>query len=102
MKYIISEHQKKVVHVLRRVEEDFDWIWDIVDEGVDMDLCQIDDFDEYFKQVVNGSAMTYLFNYFDNHLLQNSELKQNHCHLFLRQLSYHVNQLQWNIFYLLQ
>jgi hypothetical protein len=40
----------------------------IVDEGVDMDLCQIDDFDEYFKQVVNGSAMTYLFNYFDNHL----------------------------------
>ena len=68
MKYIISEHQKKVIHVLRRVEEDFNWIRDIVDEGVDMDLCQIDDFDEYFKQVVNGSAMTYLFNYFDNHL----------------------------------
>ena len=68
MKYIISEHQKKVIHVLRRVEEDFNWIRDIVDEGADMDLCQIDDFDEYFKQVVNGSAMTYLFNYFDNHL----------------------------------
>ena len=66
MKYIITEHQKKVIRVLRRVERDSDLIWEIVDEGVDMLLCQVDDFDAYFKLVVDGSAMTYLLNYFDN------------------------------------
>ena len=66
MKYVITEQQNIVRHVLRRTEEDFDLIWDIIDEGVDMNLCHMDNFDEYFKWVCESSAMTYLFNYFDD------------------------------------
>jgi len=64
MKYIISEEQNMVLHVRRRIESDFDLILEIIYEGMDMYLCQINDFELYFKLVCEGSAMTYLFNYF--------------------------------------
>jgi RNAse (barnase) inhibitor barstar len=66
MKIIISESQKKKISVIRRFNSDFDAIWDIVDEGIDMYLCRFDDFDSYYEYVCENSAMTYLFHYFDS------------------------------------
>lgn len=68
MKIIITESQEKKISILRRFNSDFDVIWDIVDEGVDMYLCRFDDddFDFYYEYVCENSAMTYLFQYFDS------------------------------------
>jgi len=66
MKYIITENQSRMIHVLRRINEDYDLIWDIVDEGVDIGLCSFDTFQEYYNYVCLSSAKTYLYNYFEN------------------------------------
>jgi len=66
MRYIINEEQNMLVYVLRRVNQDFDLIWEIVDEGIDMYLCNIDTFREYYDFVCLTSAKTYLYNYFNS------------------------------------
>jgi hypothetical protein len=66
MKYIITEQQNMLIYVLRRVEEDFDLIWDIVDEGVDEFICNFDNFQEYYDYVCLTTAKTYLYHYFEN------------------------------------
>ena len=66
MKYIITEQQSNVLRVLRRTEQDHDWIKEIVDEGLEMYLCDYDTLKDFYEFLCRGSAMTYLFNYFDN------------------------------------
>ena len=85
MKYIITEKQNMALYVRRRVDSDFDLIWDIVDEGVDLYLCEFDNFDDYFTKVVEGSAMTYLFHYFENHLEEGYPEMEKYLSDFIRE-----------------
>lgn len=66
MKYIITEEQKNILRVLRRTEQDYDLIREIVAEGMEMFLCDYDSFNDFYEYICRGCAMTYLFNYFDN------------------------------------
>lgn len=66
MKYIITEQQYNVLRVLRRTEEDHDYIKDIVVEGLDIFLCQFDTFNDFYEFLCEDSAMSYLVRYFDN------------------------------------
>ena len=67
MKFIITETQEQKIYVLRRLSEDWDWIRNIVEEGLDMySPCDIDDVDDYVIKVARDSANTYLLNYIDD------------------------------------
>jgi len=67
MKYIITESQKDRVQVLRRTEEDWGWIRDIVNEGLDMYYpCDFKNEKQYLERVSVDSANTYLYNYLDD------------------------------------
>ena len=66
MKYIITEEQNNIIRVLRRIDQDHDLIKEIVVEGMEMYLCDYDSFNDFYEFLCRGSAMTYLFFYFDN------------------------------------
>ena len=66
MKYLITEEQNNILRVLRRTEQDYHLIREIVAEGIEMYLCDYDSFNDFYEFLCRGSAMTYLFNYFDN------------------------------------
>ena len=66
MKYIITEEQNNVLHARRRINQDYDWIREIVAEGMEMYLCDYDSFNDFYEFLCRGSAMTYLFKYFDS------------------------------------
>ena len=66
MKYIITEEQNNVLRVLRRIDQDHDWIKEIVDEGMEMFLCEYDSLNDFYELLCRDSAFTYLLNYFDN------------------------------------
>jgi hypothetical protein len=66
MKYIITEKQEERIKVLRRTEEDWLWIQQIVDEGIDIDdPCDFNNKEIYLNRVCVDSANTYLYNYLD-------------------------------------
>lgn len=67
MKFIITESQEILLHILRRTREDLELIREIVDEGTDLyDPCEIKTEDEYLELVLTSSAETYLLNFFNN------------------------------------
>lgn len=67
MKFIITESQEILLHILRRTRDDLGWIKEIVDEGTDLyNPCEIKTEDEYLELVSTSSAETYLLNFFDN------------------------------------
>jgi len=66
MKYIITEEQSIVLRVLRRTNQDHDLIEEIVDEGMEMFLCEFDTIGDFYRSLCKDSAFTYLLNYFDN------------------------------------
>ena len=66
MKYIITEEQNNVLRVLRRIDQDHDWIKEIVDEGMEMFVCEYDSLNDFYELLCRDSAFTYLLNYFDN------------------------------------
>ena len=66
MKYIITEEQNNIIRVLRRIDQDHDWIKEIVDEGMEMFLCEYDSLNDFYELLCRDSAFTYLLNYFDN------------------------------------
>jgi hypothetical protein len=66
MKYIITEEQNSVLRVLRRTEQDYYLIREIVVEGREMFLCQFDTLNDFYELVCRDSAFTYLLNYFDS------------------------------------
>lgn len=66
MKYIITEQQELRLSILRRIDEDWPLIQEIVDEGVDLDdPCDFNTVEKYVFRVCRDSARTYLFHYFD-------------------------------------
>ena len=66
MKYIITEEQSIVIRVLRRIDQDYDLIREIVVEGMEMFLCNYDSPNDFYETLCRDSAFTYLLNYFDN------------------------------------
>ena len=66
MRYIITEEQNNIIRVLRRIDQDHDWIKEIVDEGMEMFLCEYDSLNDFYELLCRDSAFTYLLNYFDN------------------------------------
>ena len=66
MRYIITEKQSNVIRVLRRTTQDHEWIYEIVDEGMEMYLCEFDTLNDFYEFLCQDSAFTYLLNYFDN------------------------------------
>ena len=67
MKFIITEEQKQKIAVLRRFNADWEWIIEIVKEGMDLDdPCDFRNEEIYLKRVCSDSANTYLFNYLDD------------------------------------
>ena len=66
MKYIITEEQNNILRVLRRTEQDYDLIREIVVEGREMFLCEFDTLNDFYELLCRDSAFTYLLNYFDN------------------------------------
>ena len=67
MKYLITESQNLRMQILRRITS-ADWILivDIVEEGLDLDdPCDFRDEATYIKRILNDSARTYLFHYYD-------------------------------------
>jgi len=66
MKIILTEEQINRVTILRRTENDWPLIQEIVDEGIDLDdPCDFDTVEKYVFRVCRDSARTYLFHYFD-------------------------------------
>ena len=65
MKYLITEEQNNILRVLRRGVQDYNYIKEIVVEGLDIFICQFDTFNDYYEFLCNDSAMTYLVRYFD-------------------------------------
>ena len=66
MKYIITEEQNNVLRVLRRTEQDYYLIREIVAEGREMFLCEFDNLNDFYELLCRDSAFTYLLNYFNN------------------------------------
>ena len=66
MKYLITEEQSNVIRVLRRTEQDYDLIREIVVEGMEIFLCEFDTLNDFYELLCWDSAFTYLLNYFDN------------------------------------
>ena len=66
MKYLITEEQNNILRVLRRTEQDYDLIREIVAEGMEMFLCHYDTLNDFYELLCRDSAFTYLLNYFDN------------------------------------
>jgi hypothetical protein len=67
MKYIITESQKEIIQVLRRTQEDWEWIRDIVEEGIDIfNPCDYSDGESYLNKLSVDAANTYLYNYLDD------------------------------------
>jgi len=66
MKYLITEEQNNVLHVLRRTYQDYDLIKESVTEGMEMFLCEYDSLNDFYESLCQNSAMTYLFFYFDD------------------------------------
>ena len=66
MKYVITEEQNNVLRVLRRTEQDYYLIREIVAEGSELFLCEFDTLNDFYELLCRDSAFTYLLNYFNN------------------------------------
>lgn len=66
MRYIITEEQNNILHVLRRTAQDHELIHEIVSEGMEMFLCNYDTLNDFYESLCRDSSFTYLLNYFDN------------------------------------
>ena len=66
MKYIITEAQNTKLYIIRRIYQDWKWITEIVEEGLDIDNpCDFKNEEIYFRRVSKDSAKTYLYNFMD-------------------------------------
>lgn len=64
MRNILTEESDNKIYFLRRFQNDWKWIEEIVKEGMDLnDPCHYSE-KGYIEEVIEGSVHTYLFNYF--------------------------------------
>jgi uridine kinase len=67
MKYIITEEQNEKIRLLRRIDQDWKWIIEIVKEGLDMyNPCSYESKEDYLDTVSKSSSDTYVLSYFHN------------------------------------
>lgn len=67
MKYIITEEQDIRLTILRRTDVDWDWISQIVEEGVYMyNPCDYINEGDYLDAISKSSAETYLLNFLND------------------------------------
>ena len=85
MKYIITEEQSIVLRVLRRTEQDYDLIKESVVEGMEMYLCDYDTLNDFYEFICRGSAMTYLFFYFDNQYQEGYQKMEEYITDFIKE-----------------
>lgn len=79
MKIIITETQKEKIQVLRRIDSDWKWIIEIVDEGLELDdPLHFRNLDDYVIKVTNDSSQTYLLNYIDDWKGETFEFLKNY------------------------
>jgi hypothetical protein len=66
MKIIITEEQVNKLRILRRIDQDWNWINQIVEEGLDIDdPCDFKNEGEYLDRISKDSARTYLYNFME-------------------------------------
>ncbi len=66
MKIIITESQKHLLWLMRRIEDDeyLDYIWRLIKEGFDFDdPCDYESPDEYLDAILYGSVTTFINSY---------------------------------------
>ena len=67
MKHLLNENDKSIGYVIRVMGGHWTWIREIVEEGLDLfDPCNYEKQSEYLEMIVDGSAETYLLNFFDS------------------------------------
>jgi hypothetical protein len=75
MKYTITKSQKNIIQVLRNTQEEWMWIKEIVEEGLDIfNPCDYSDGESYVNKLSVDGANTYLYNYLDD--WQTKEFRQ--------------------------
>lgn len=89
MKYIINENQSKkhelIIKLLRRTNEDWPLIEQIVEEGTDIDdPCDFINEHLYLKRICVDSARTYLFHYIDESFGEQFKILLNFYTEFIR------------------
>ena len=66
MKIIITESQKHLLWLMRRIEDDeyLDYIWRLIKEGFDFDdPCEHESPDEYLEAILYGTVTTFINSY---------------------------------------
>ena len=66
MKIIITESQKHLLWLMRRIEDDeyLDYIWRLIKEGFDFDdPCEHESSDEYLEAILYGTVTTFINSY---------------------------------------
>jgi hypothetical protein len=66
MKIIITESQKHLLWLMRRIEDDeyLDYIWRLIKEGFDFDdPCEYESSDEYLEAILYGTVTTFISSY---------------------------------------
>ncbi len=96
MKYIITEEQNNVLRVLRRIDQDHDWIRQIVDEGMEMFLCELDTLNDFYEFLCQDSAFTYLLNYFNNEHQEGFKKMEDYMTDFIKENFGEIIVKHWN------
>lgn len=65
MKFIITEEQDLRLHTLRRIDANWDWISEIVEEGLELFNPCDSEKEDYLEMVSKTSAETYLLSTMD-------------------------------------
>jgi|694.fasta_scaffold48715_2 hypothetical protein len=66
MKIVITESQKHLLWLMRRIEDDeyLDYIWRLIKEGFDFDdPCEHESSDEYLEAILYGTVTTFINSY---------------------------------------
>ena len=96
MRYIITEKQSNVIRVLRRTTQDRELIYEIVDEGMEIFLCEFNTLNDFYESLCRDSAFTYLLNYFDNNHQEGFSEMQGYIIDFIKENFKEIIVNYWN------
>ena len=96
MRYIITEKQSNVIRVLRRTIQDRELIYEIVDEGMEIFLCEFNTLNGFYEYICQNSAFTYLLNYFDNEHQEGFSEMQKYIIDFIKENFKEIIVNYWN------
>ena len=76
--------QNNKYRVLRRIQEDWSWITEIVEEGLELYYpCDYDE-ETYLDKISVDAANTYLYNYLDNWRTETFSILSDHISLLVK------------------